>query len=137
MSARVRYCPVKHEAPAPPTDARASACALSTMTWREALISFERGPAVLRKPLLYPSELRGHGRAALVHRFDLREAALALDGAPLERSATELSVKQSTRRSTVPILSDVRSVPQRSSSPVSTRSTRAARAAGARRGIRR
>jgi len=45
----------------------------------------------IRKPLLYPSELRGHGRAPLVHRFDLREVALALVEAPLKRLATELA----------------------------------------------
>jgi len=38
----------------------------------------EGRPLHRRKPLLYPSELRGHGRATLVHRFDLRETALAL-----------------------------------------------------------
>src|SRR5262249_26312196 len=48
-----------------------------------------------RKPLLYPSELRGHGRATLVHRFDLREAALALDEARLAKLATELATVSS------------------------------------------
>src|ERR1043166_173534 len=37
-----------------------------------------------RKPLLYPPELRGHGAGTLVHRFNLREAALALHEAGLE-----------------------------------------------------
>src|SRR5215831_1369740 len=44
-----------------------------------------------RKPLLYPSELRGHGRATLVHRFDLREQPLALSKLPARALATELA----------------------------------------------
>ena len=51
-----------------------------------------------RKPLLYPSELRGHGRATLVHRFDLREAALALDEGRLASLATELATVHPTFR---------------------------------------
>src|SRR5262245_49276443 len=70
MSARVRFCPVKHEALAAPTDARASTCALSAMTWRELLISVENCVPVLRKPLLYPSELRGHGPGTLWDCFE-------------------------------------------------------------------
>src|SRR5262245_19845761 len=90
----------------------------------------------IRKPLLYPSELRGHGRATLVHRFNLREQPLALSKLPARALATELSLKQRSAGALVvrrfPILSDVWSVAQRSSSPVSTRSTRTASAAGAR-----
>ena len=44
-----------------------------------------------RKPLLYPSELRGHGRATLVHPFDLREQPLALSKLPARVVATELA----------------------------------------------
>ena len=42
----------------------------------------EGRPLHRRKPLLYPSELRGHGSATLVHPFDLRETALALSKRP-------------------------------------------------------
>src|SRR5204863_4502731 len=45
-----------------------------------------------RKPLLYPSELRGHGAATLVHRFSLRETALALSQWPRIGLATVSAV---------------------------------------------
>ena len=48
----------------------------------------------IRKPLLYPSELRGHGRATLVHRFDLREQALALSKVIVRALATEFAAFQ-------------------------------------------
>ena len=48
----------------------------------------EGQPLHRRKPLLYPSELRGHGAATLVHRLGLREAALALDEPPQSGLAT-------------------------------------------------
>src|SRR6185503_19068866 len=50
--------------------------------------NIEFSPDPIRKPLLYPSELRGHGRATLVHRFDLRETALALSQAHARVLAT-------------------------------------------------
>src|SRR5262245_9910674 len=46
----------------------------------------------IRKPLLYPSELRGHGPATLVHRFDLREHPLALSKLPARVVAAELAM---------------------------------------------
>jgi len=49
------------------------------------------GPARVRKPLLYPSELRGHGSGTLVHPFDLRETALALAERPRFGLATVVS----------------------------------------------
>src|SRR5262245_54879548 len=47
-----------------------------------------------RKPLLYPSELRGHGRATLVHRFDLREQPLALSKLLVRALATVVATFQ-------------------------------------------
>ena len=38
------------------------------MTWRDAWISVENRVLVVRKPLLYPSELRGHGLSKTMHR---------------------------------------------------------------------
>ena len=46
--------------------------------WLAGLEMLLFGTDPIRKPLLYPSELRGHGAATLVHRLGLREAALAL-----------------------------------------------------------
>jgi hypothetical protein len=46
--------------------------------WLACLEMLLFGTDPIRKPLLYPSELRGHGAATLVHRFNLRETALAL-----------------------------------------------------------
>jgi hypothetical protein len=65
VSAPVRECPLKREALADRTPAGASSCALSAMAYVNVptigmLLRF-----AFRKPLLYPSELRGHERGGL------------------------------------------------------------------------
>src|SRR5262245_56322353 len=65
LSARARSCPLKLEAPAGHNSHGGFGFALSAVTWREAVISVETGVPALRKPPLYPAELRGHGRATV------------------------------------------------------------------------
>src|SRR5262245_58185574 len=71
VSARVRFCPDEHEALAPPTDARASGSALSAMAYAKVSVLIQDQPHSIRKPLLYPSELRGHGRATIARTASL------------------------------------------------------------------
>jgi hypothetical protein len=58
-------------------------------------LSINIRPDPIRKPLLYPSELRGHGRATQLRPLDLREAALALSQPPRFGLATVLSQRPS------------------------------------------
>ncbi len=64
------------------------------MTYVRVFVSRPECPGAIRKPLLYPSELRGHGRASLLHRINLRKAPLALSQVRLRGLATVMSLKQ-------------------------------------------
>ena len=46
---------------------------------------------LFRKPLLYPSELRGHERGTIACRFNLRKAPLALSKVRMRALATVLA----------------------------------------------
>jgi hypothetical protein len=81
----VLSCPLELEAPAGGISSRGVELALPAMTWRDDRLQARNRPGKLRKPLLEPSELRGHAGAGY-----LAGGALPTDASSI-RSADSVS----------------------------------------------
>jgi len=94
VSSGVRSRPHEIERPARTSSSGADRWRVFRRTYVRLLWSSLFVRTSIRKPLLYPSELRGHGRGTVADAFELRKRARVVLEAARRRLATVLSLKQ-------------------------------------------